>query len=223
MKILALETTESTASVAALRNEHLLYELRLDPQQRSAQSLAPGIAAVLEKMHWKPGEVDLVAVAAGPGSFTGLRVGVTTAKVFAYCARAEVLGVDTLEVIAARTPAEILAVSVAVDAQRGEVVARLFRRKPDGCMAPVEPAERVGLEHWLESVPPDAYLSGPVLRKVSDRIGGGLRTAPPECWGPTASAVGQVAARHYAQGRRDDLWALVPHYCRPSAAEEKRP
>ena len=95
-----------------------------------ASSLAPGIAAALEKAGLRPGDVHCVAVTRGPGSFTGLRVGVATAKVFAYAVGADVLGLDTLEVIAAAAPPQVSSLWVAIDAQRGDVVAAPFRLRP---------------------------------------------------------------------------------------------
>ncbi|OHB85019.1 MAG: tRNA (adenosine(37)-N6)-threonylcarbamoyltransferase complex dimerization subunit type 1 TsaB, partial [Planctomycetes bacterium RBG_16_64_12] len=112
MKVLALETTERVGSVAAMDDGNLLCELKLCPKQRSAQSLAPGIKMLLERVGWQPTDVDLVATTVGPGSFTGLRVGVTTAKSFAYGVQADILGVDTLEVIAAAAPAHVQTLSV---------------------------------------------------------------------------------------------------------------
>jgi tRNA threonylcarbamoyladenosine biosynthesis protein TsaB len=101
VKILSLETTDLSGSVAASDSSKLLLELELNSSQRSAQSLAPAIHSLLQQVGWKPADVELVAVTVGPGSFTGLRVGVTAAKTFAYAVGADVLGIDTLETIAA--------------------------------------------------------------------------------------------------------------------------
>jgi hypothetical protein len=107
MRVLAIETSESVGSVAALAAGSLLGELRLPPKQGSAQSLAPVLITLLDTVHWRPDDVELVAVTIGPGSFTGLRVGVTAAKTFAYAVKAQVLGIDTLETIAAGCPQEV--------------------------------------------------------------------------------------------------------------------
>src|SRR4030042_1258471 len=106
MRILALETTDKAGSVAAMADGNLLAELTLGQTQRSAQSRAPAMLALLKQVGWRPADVQLVAVSVGPGSFTGLRVGVTTAKVFAYAIGAEVLAIDTLETIASGAPKE---------------------------------------------------------------------------------------------------------------------
>jgi len=210
-----------TGSVAAMCDGNLLAELGLNPQQRSAQSLAPAVRLLLRQVGWRPGEVDLVAVTSGPGSFTGLRVGVTTAKVFAYAVGAAILGVDTLETIAARAPGEVRSLSAAVDAHRGEVVAQEFQRDAEGWPQPTGEAELLKVDAWLGGLAAGAVVTGPVLRKLVDRVPAHLTLLDPQYWSPTAAAVARLAARLHAAGRRDDLWSLVPRYFRRSAAEEK--
>jgi tRNA threonylcarbamoyladenosine biosynthesis protein TsaB len=221
VKILAIETTEAIGTVAALEDGNLFCEHRLAAAQRSAQSLAPGVKTILETVGWQPADVQLVAVSIGPGSFTGLRVGVTTAKTFAYSVGAEVLGIDTLEAIAARAPTEQQALAAAVDAQRGQVVAGLFRKGADGWWEATAPAQLLDVKTWLANLPSGTAVTGPVLRKLADRIPAHVFLIPSEFWPPTASVVGRLAARDYARGRRDDIWSLAPHYSRLSAAEEK--
>ena len=260
MRILALETSDKTGGVAALDGCNVLAELTLDPNQRSAQSLAPAMKTLLEQVKWRPDDVQLVAVATGPGSFTGLRVGVTAAKVFAYSVGAEVLGVDTLEAIAlncasgtgcqiSRTGCHPV-LHVAMDAQRGDVVARTFEVKSPGATAglsssvspgnvtstagqassgthfqqavePVGPQELIPADEWLRRLQPGSFVSGPALLRHAERLPPNVVALDREFWFPQASAVGRLAVRQYAAGRRDDIWKLVPRYCRRSAAEEK--
>jgi len=221
VRILALETTERIGSVAAMADGNLLFEMELNPRQRSAQSLAPGIKQLLEEVGWAPTDVDLVATTVGPGSFTGLRIGVVTAKAFAYGVQADILGVDPLEVIAAGAPAEARRLSVAVDAQRQQVVARTFQREPDGWFHPVGQAALVDINQWLGHLPPGVCLAGPVLRKMADRVPEALTVLDSRYWAPSAVVVARLAAKLHAAGRRDDIWMLVPQYSRRSAAEEK--
>lgn len=220
MRILALETTEAAGSLAAAINDKVLHELELSATQRSASSLAPGIKTLLEQAGWRGADVQLVAVTLGPGSFTGLRVGVTTAKVFAYAVGAEVLGVDTLQTIAMAAPPEVQTLSVAVDAQRGDVVAGLFQRGPDTCFQPAAPAELISIDTWLAGLSPGMVVSGPILKKLVDRLPPGVTALAPQLWRPTAGNVARLAARLYAAGQRDDPWGLLPRYSRRPAAEE---
>ena len=221
MRILALQTTERIGGVAAMDGGKLLCELDLDSNQRSAQSLTPGIRQVLDAVGWRPADIQLVATCIGPGSFTGLRVGVTAAKTLAYSVRAEVVGVDTLEVIAAGAPSSVEALSVAVDAQRGQVVAGSFRRTADAWLTPESPTRLVDVEDWLAGLAEGTILSGPVLRKLIGRLPQRLVPLDPQYWPPTAASVARLAQRCYAAGRPGDLWTLAPRYSRPSAAEEK--
>ena len=131
LKILALETTDAQGSVALCVGGEILTSRRLDAERRSAQTLAPTIKETLTEFGWAPQDVDAVAVAVGPGSFTGLRVGVATAKMFAWAVGAKMIGVDALEAIAAeieRLPngATEGVVSVGIDAQRGDAAVRRF-------------------------------------------------------------------------------------------------
>lgn len=221
MRILALETTERIGTLAAMCDGKLLLELELDSRQRTAESLAPGLQDLLRRVRWLPADVELVAVTTGPGSFTGLRVGVVTAKTFAYSVGAEVLGIDTLEAIAAAAPAEVSALAVAVDAQRGDVVAQSWRRDADGWFRAAGTARLVAIDDWLAGLDRGTLLSGPVLGKLAARLPDGVTPLPPQFWSPTAAMVAKLAARDHAAGRRDDLWCLVPRYSRQSAAEEK--
>jgi len=222
LKILALETTEAVGSVAAAVDTRVLSQLKLDPKHRTARSLAPAMDRLLQQVGWSAADVRLVAVTIGPGSFTGLRVGVTTAKTFAYAAGADILGINTLEAIAIRVPVDDRRLAVAVDAQRGQVAAAVLGRRGDGRFDWIEPMRLVDADAWLAGLPEGTMVAGPVLHKLQDRVPNSLTVVSSEFWYPTAAAVARVAARDYAAGRRDDFWELVPRYCRRSAAEEKR-
>src|ERR1051325_5032976 len=132
MRILAIETSGVAGSVALLQDERVLAEHVLETRQRTAQSLAPAVHALLEQIDWHPSDVELVAVTTGPGSFTGLRIGVTFAKVFAYAVGCQILGVNTLEAIACRAPREAGTIWVVLDAQRQQLFAAAFLRDERG-------------------------------------------------------------------------------------------
>ncbi len=221
MRILALETSGSAGEVAALVDDTLLAEVRLAAGQRTAQSLAPAIRDLLSQVGWKLADVQLVAVSVGPGSFTGLRIGVTTAKTFAYAVGAEVLGVDTLEVIASQAPADLPRVAAAIDAQRGQVYAAEFARDESGDLRRIRETAIVDAAAWLDSLSGRVALSGPALATLGAQLPRGVRIVPAELWQPTARSVGRLALARYAAGRRDDVFQLVPLYLRRSAAEEK--
>jgi tRNA threonylcarbamoyladenosine biosynthesis protein TsaB len=223
MRILAIETTDVAGSIAALEMGRILAAHDLDSRLRSAQTLAPAIVSLLEKAAWRPGDVKLVAVATGPGSFTGLRVGVATAKLFAYAVGAEVLGVNTLEVIAAQqtTVTEGAELWAVLDAQRNQVFAGRFTRDNMGWQWQGETA-LLDNSAWIAGLKPGQIVNGPVLEKLASKLSGEIKVADQAQWTPKAATVGQLAWKHYQTGRRDDVFGLLPQYFRASAAEEKR-
>ncbi len=220
MRILALETSSSAASIAALDGDSLLLEIDLDPQRRSACTLAPGIKALLAQVGWTPAQVELVAVGIGPGSFTGLRLGVMTAKAFAFATESAILGVGTLDAIAARAETSG-AICAAIDAQRDEVYCGVFTREPSGDVRAAGSIAIKAAERWVAELPTDSMATGPALVKLADQLPPSTLVAPRELWLPSAAVVGRLAALRAQPGARDDLWQLAPLYLRRSAAEEK--
>ena len=222
MRTLALDTSTSTGTVAVLESGVLLGQRELPRGQRSAQALAPLISEQLVEVGWKPREIELIATTRGPGSFTGLRIGVTTAKTLAYATGAQLLAVNTLEVIAAQAPTHVQTLEVVLDAQRQQLYRARYRRDDSGRLATVTQTSIVDASWWISSLESQSYVTGPGLSKLADRLPDGVRRVEPELWAPRAKTVGQLAFDYFRAGRRDDLWQLVPSYFRKSAAEETK-
>ena len=222
MNCIALETTEKSASVAIFENERMIYYAQLPMDIRSAQSLAPGLKQALTQTGLEPTQIGLVAVAQGPGSFTGLRVGVVSAKTFAWAVNADIIGVDSMEVCALQAPQDVEIISVAFDCQRGQVIYRNFDRAADGTFSPVGNEKTVAWRDWLAQTEPDRWLSGPYVNRIDPAALENRLIFSTELRAPTAKGVGELAIRQYKSGRKDVLWDLLPRYSRPAAAEEKR-
>jgi tRNA threonylcarbamoyladenosine biosynthesis protein TsaB len=223
MKILALETTEKFGSVALLNDHHVLSEIVLPKDRRSSQTLHPAIHALFETTRMVPTDIDIVAVVTGPGSFTGLRVGVTAAKVFAYSTGAKVIAQGTFETVASGSTVAGSLISIGVDAQRGEVVAAILRRTESGGVEMVREPELIPVADWWKHAEwyTDVLFTGPALERWSAKAPPHIPLAPDSDWFPKASAAGKLAAERMAQQQFDDAWALLPIYSRMSAAEER--
>ncbi|HVU86821.1 MAG TPA: tRNA (adenosine(37)-N6)-threonylcarbamoyltransferase complex dimerization subunit type 1 TsaB [Pirellulales bacterium] len=221
MRILALETSGTTGSVAAFDDSRALSQAALDPALRSARTLAPAIAELLKQVAWKPRDVQMVAVGVGPGSFTGLRLGVMTAKAFAYAVGAQVLAISTLEAIARNSADGAGRVAVAIDAQRGEVYCGRYHFLAGGEVEREAEIAIISVDDWLASLNQETLASGPALVKLAERVNAAAHLAPRDKWLPDAAAIGRLAAQRAARGESDDLWSLAPCYLRRSAAEEK--
>jgi tRNA threonylcarbamoyladenosine biosynthesis protein TsaB len=221
-RLLILETSGRVGQVALACGERLLRGRRLDEARRHARDLAPAVADLLGAEGWRPRDVDAVIVSRGPGSYTGLRVGVMAAKAFAYATGAALVAVETFEAIAAQAPPDVLAVDVVADAQQGKVYAQHFRREtPSGPMAPATPLAIRPLGPWLASRDASALVSGPGVRAYRERIPADMSLLSPDAWDPVPASLLRLGLAHYRAGRRDNPYTLEPLYLRPSAAEEQ--
>lgn len=224
MKTLAIDTSLAAGSVAAIAAGEIA-EAPL-PAGDHARLLAPALVDVARRLGWAPRDAELVAVVRGPGSFTGLRVGVTTAKALAWAGGARLVGVSAFDLVARRAahalPGHRSPVAIAFDAGRGEVFAAVATpdsESPTGWT--VAPGALVAAAAWLESLPDGTCVAGPALAGAGLVIPSGLVVVPREAWFPSAAEAGLVARLLAAAGRSADPAGLVPDYLRPSYADEK--
>ena len=233
VNILAIETTGVTGSIAFLPESGSPLGRCLPQDQRSAESLLPAIEHLLAEGQIDRGVIDRIAVAVGPGSFTGLRVGVTCANILAWglsCSgkKVDLVGVDTLRAMAlgaARQPLpsapDGFVVSVGLDAQRREVTAAEYLIASGGAL-PLESGFRLlGIDRWL---------AAPEQRQVPDGrlfplfFLGKAPARRPEVDGrflPLPQAPLAVMVAKIGRDLPPSPRALRPVYSRLSAAEEK--
>jgi tRNA threonylcarbamoyladenosine biosynthesis protein TsaB len=225
MRIVAIESSGRHGSVATLSGDanraHLIAQIALSSDERTAQVLAPALQRLLVETGWTPTSIEIVTVAVGPGSFTGLRIGVTTAKTFSYAVDAEVIGVNTLEALAAQAPTASAPLWTILDAQRQELFAARFIADDDNRMHIDRETCVIAQDAWLADLRPGDRVTGPALSRLAPQLPAGVDVVSAEHWQPMASAIGAVAWKTYCAGRRDDLWKLAPQHYRSSAAEEK--
>jgi tRNA threonylcarbamoyladenosine biosynthesis protein TsaB len=221
MKLLALETSGTSGSVAALNDESVLQQIDLPEGIRTAESLAPTIQEVLQAVGWQPQQLDLIAVTRGPGSFTGLRVGIVTTKALAYATGARVAGVNTLDVIADQVQPFDGTVWAVIDAQRQQLFASCYERGSNGWKRLGNP-QIFDNQDWISTLESGVQVTGPGLKRVVELLPAGVEPVESSQWQPRASTVGRLAVRRRDELAEQDLWNLLPFYFRKSAAEEKR-
>jgi tRNA threonylcarbamoyladenosine biosynthesis protein TsaB len=229
MRLLAIETSTVTGAVALLETGRVVAESRVSIAVTHGERLMAAIDGVLRSARWELADVQAFAVALGPGSFTGLRIGLSTIKGLAFATGKPVVGVPTLDALAWRLPYCAYPVCPVLDARKNEVYAALYRTR----------------EGWLEllaaprAVPPatlaeelrdategplvfvgDAVLPfGTVFVEV---LGPRALLAPADLRLPSAVTVGELGASALARGEPADPADLVPLYVRPSEAELAR-
>lgn len=230
MIVLALETSGTTGSVALIDAadavSRLLGERILAAGERSARTLLPAVQALLAEHACRPADLGLIAVTTGPGSFTGLRIGVVAAKTLAYATGAPLVGVHTLATIAAGVDATLGTMLDAplwtlLDAQRGELFIARFEPRGNLADTTAPPTEILGIDAWLARLAPGETVAGPPLSKLAARLPEGVLVADEPQWSPAAGAVARLAIELHRRGAAVDPLALVPNYYRKSAAEEK--
>ncbi|HZT83706.1 MAG TPA: tRNA (adenosine(37)-N6)-threonylcarbamoyltransferase complex dimerization subunit type 1 TsaB, partial [Gemmataceae bacterium] len=171
---------------------------------------------------WRPRDLHGVIVSRGPGSYTGLRVGVMSAKALAYATGCALLAVETFPVLAAQAPAEVLALDVIADAQQGRVYVQGFARPAAGAAWEArQPLAIRPLTEWLANRDPAAWVTGPGLQPYGKRLPEGVRTTDPALWHPQPEGLLRLGLARYLAGERDDVYAVEPLYLRPSAAEQQ--
>lgn len=221
VKLLAVETSGEHGFLALVNGGVLIEERPIRAaSRRHAQALVPDAAGLLQQHQLAPSDIDVVAVSIGPGSFTGLRVGVVFAKTFAWINQAKLVAVDTMLALAHRVPESEPVVTVVVDAQREELFAASFGGLgADGLRKPLSRTVVVPVDAFR----PAGIVSGPALQKFGGRIPVDARVAAANLWLPTAAAVAAVAQRMAANAQWADVESLEPTYIRRSYAEEKLP
>ena len=227
MRILAFESSAKAASAALLTDGILTGEYFQNSGQTHSRTIMKLAADLLENCDLKPGDVDLVAYANGPGSFTGIRIGVAAAKGFCWGLELPCLPVSTLEAMAwCHTGSDGL-VCCCMDARRSQVYNAVFRVR-DGMAERLREDRAISLEELAEDL---SALEAPVLltgdgalltwNTLRERLPQ-LRLAPEHLRQQRASGVALAAWQLAQQGQRDDPATALPNYLRLSQAERER-
>jgi tRNA threonylcarbamoyladenosine biosynthesis protein TsaB len=214
VKVLGIDTASTAISVALVDDAALLGE-RSDVVAHNRTGLLSMIDALFADAKLRPIDLDAVAVGAGPGSFTGLRIGMATAKGIAFAIGKPLWAVSSLAALAYPAAVDESPVVAVLDARRGEIYAGAYRR--DGARLTAVGDERVLPPSELAAfAPPNARFTGDAAATYPELA------ALPGTWGvtPTARA---VAALALAGNHVDVLVGGAPTYIRPSEAEVKYP
>jgi len=220
-RLLMVETSGRNGFVAAAEGPTLLAVRRLDEARRHARDLAPAAVELLTAQGWKARDLHGVVISLGPGSYTGLRVGVMSAKTLAYAVGCALIGVETFAVVAAQAPKEVISLDIIADAQQEKIYVQSFARHGDEW----RPLDALGIRpfaEWLALRKPETWVSGPGLHRWAPRLPTDAPAVDAALWDPQPETFLQVGVKRYAVGERDDPFTLEPLYLRPSSAEEQQ-
>jgi len=227
MRIMAIDTASKSCSVAVTQNKSLLALQTINSNQTHTRHLMGMINNVLELASVKIYDIDGFAVTTGPGTFTGMRIGISSVKGLAVALNKPVTGVSSLDVLAIQTACYSCLIYSMMDARRGEVYCARYRLKRCGLKTDAltkETSEMVlspdkaldGIYEPCMFVGEGSYL---YQKTIADRLGDMAFFASQSQNTASAITVAHLGLNQFENGISSNMEAIVPHYIRMSDAE----
>jgi tRNA threonylcarbamoyladenosine biosynthesis protein TsaB len=215
MRVLGIETSGTKGGIALLDGGQVCGIRRFEKGMVHGREIAPSIRALLDEAGLEPGAIDLVACDIGPGSYTGLRVGLAAAKGLVLALRKPIIGVASLDAMAeaARNRARLLC--PVIDARCERIYGAIYE---DGRRTTDYLAQKP--DAFAAGVPKGAFVFGDAL----EPYGGLFRDVTQgsrELWDPRPEMIALLGLRLHEQGIRNDAATMTPLYLRPTEAEIK--
>jgi tRNA threonylcarbamoyladenosine biosynthesis protein TsaB len=221
-RAIAIETSGRIGSIALADGNSVVVEEQFPHGLKHAAEIVPIIDRLCRARAWQPRDLEHLYISAGPGSFTGLRIGITLAKTLAFATGVELVVVPTLRVLAENGAPEASNLLIVLDAKRDQIFTARYQRRQEGWHE-VEPAHLDSLTLMLQRAPRPVHLLGegiPCHEKFipSDPA---IIVTPPDLWRARAAAVAKIGAELARAGQFSDADRLTPIYIRLPEAEEK--
>ena len=226
MLTLAFDSSSKTVSVSLLRDRAVLYDTIINNGRNHSEVLLPAIDEAIRLAGVSLSEIDLFACTLGPGSFTGLRIGVSTLKGLMMATGKPAAGVSTLAALALNVKDPKAVIGPMMDAGRGQVYLAYYRYDENGILKQLESERALNPESIADCLKEDVVYVGDgaikyagLIRSFSNEIG----IAPEQQQYICASSIGILALEKYMQNDLLDLSACVPFYLRSADALPKKP
>lgn len=221
MLTLAIDTATKVCTIALARDGEILAEYNVNVGLTHSEGLLPQIKQLMERTGIDKKSIELLAVSMGPGSFTGLRIGLATAEAMAYSWQCMLHGVDTLKALAYNIPLEGVVLSPVLDAQKGNYYQAIYEWV-DGALVEHEVVSVVSKDEMLAkaaSYGKTCLLLGETKRLETMDLGVNVKLAPKSLRMPKASSVALLAEIEHTDEDKK-IFGLEPYYIRRSEAEE---
>ncbi|MDD4570099.1 MAG: tRNA (adenosine(37)-N6)-threonylcarbamoyltransferase complex dimerization subunit type 1 TsaB [Tepidanaerobacteraceae bacterium] len=229
--ILGIDTSSIVSTIAILNEEKLLAEYIVNNKKTHSEKMMGVIDQVFEDSGITVSDIDVVAVAKGPGSFTGIRIGMACAQGIAHALKKPMIGVNTLDGLAYNIMGEGTFLCPMMDAQRQEVYTSLYRWE-GGYLKRLWDYQLIKVDRLLENLlalQERVITLGdgiPLLKKSfrdnpNNKVVENIVWSHPAFSMPRASSIAAVALNEYTLGNIEDCFSIKPFYIRKSNAEEK--
>lgn len=224
MIVLGIESASLQGGVALVGSDGVIAEYVLNVKATYSERLLPAVDHVLRDARITMDEIEGLAVSIGPGSFTGLRIGLSTVKGLALATGKPVVGVPTLQALAWSIPHCRYPVCPILDARKHEVYSAIFAYRDGELVCLMEEAALVPQALVKHIAQPTLFVGDGwrVYGAFFQQALGKLVIPPPTSWTVSPAAVADLGRRRLCKGEKDPVEDLVPRYIRPSEAELKR-
>lgn len=227
MIILALDTSTMVAGVALMDEHKLLGEYTINHKRTHSQQIMPMVSMIMNNCEVNMEQIDAIAVAQGPGSFTGLRIGVATARGLAHAMNIPVVGVCTLDALAFNIPFCKGLLCPILDARRNQVYTGIYKWDKEELNAIFPPAA-VSIEELVNELserPEDVVFVGDAVEKNKEfllqNLSNRVKISPYSVRMPRAASVAELAIQKVKSGKVQSFYELMPMYLRKSEAERQ--
>ncbi len=226
MKILGIDTSTQSGSVAILKDDALLAETTLHRNKTHSERLLPSIQYILTECDLGLDDLDALAVTTGPGSFTGLRIGLSTLKGLGWALEKPLLGISTLHALACNIPYTAQTICPVLDARKSEVYTALFSSK-DGEVTRETEDRVIDPGELMKELKGEIIFLGDGIKKYgslfkkNERPNAPLLFANETLWSIRASNICKLAEIALKNGKSKDAGEINLNYIRPSEAELK--
>lgn len=226
MKVLAVDTSSTVAAAALIENEVLLGEYFVNNKKTHSQKLMPMIKELTDSLGLNLAEIDIFSASVGPGSFTGLRIGVTSIKAMAYALNKPVVSISTLDALAYNYPVFNAIICPIMDARNNQVYTALYKFKDQPvCQSEYMALPIADLVQILIRSGENICFVGDGVEKHRDyllnELGKKCSFAPNNLILNRASSVAQLALIRASEGKLESPVDMVPFYLRKSQAEQE--
>ncbi len=226
MKLLIIDTSSKTASMALSDGGRVICDAFVNNGYTHSETVLPMIDGMMKTAGWKPEELEGIGVVSGPGSFTGLRIGVAMAKGMAQALGVSAASLDALDILASQTEPFRGYILPILDARRQQVYGALFERADDGELTELIPTTAMALTELLDRIPCDGKAvcaagdgTDANIELLRNALGARLVLMPEYNRYQRASAAARMAEDMFCAGGAMDPQALMPEYHRESSAK----
>jgi len=225
MKVLGIDTSTRCGSVGLINDDRVLSEYHLNIPVTHSERLLEAIEFILKKARCAVEDLDGWAISLGPGSFTGLRIGVSTVKGLALATQKPVAGVPTLDVLASQISPTPYLICPILDARKGEVYTALYRYEEGNLLKRESDYQAIRPEDLVKRIKERTIFIGDAVKTYGDYLQTSLSFlaifSPIPLHLPLGSGVAKLGFELLQKGEYLDLSTFTPLYVRPSEAELK--